>query len=49
MLFPQLRSSDGHKHQDNTRVSAYEIIHDSTYIILFFYTTQSSGDKKRPD
>ena len=34
-LFPELRSNEGNKHQNNTRVSAETVRHESTYIILF--------------
>ena len=34
-LYPELRSSEGNKHQNNTRVSAKTVRHKSTYIILF--------------
>ena len=34
-LFPELRSNEGYKHQNNTRVSAETVRHESTYIILF--------------
>ena len=34
-LFPELRSNEGNKHQNNARVSAYTVRHKSTYIILF--------------
>ena len=34
-LFPELRSNEGNKHQNNTRVSAETVHHESTYIILF--------------
>ena len=34
-LFPELRSNEGNTHQNNTRVSAETVRHESTYIILF--------------
>ena len=34
-LFPALRSNEGNKHQNNTRVSAETFRHESTYIVLF--------------
>ena len=34
-LFPELRSNEGNKYQNNTRVSAETVRHESTYIILF--------------
>ena len=35
VLFPDLRSNEGNKHQNKTRVSAYTVRHKSTHIILF--------------
>ena len=34
-LFPVLRSNAGNKYQNNTRVSAETVRHESTYIIVF--------------
>ena len=34
-LFPELRSNEGNKYQNNTRVSPETVRHESTYIILF--------------
>ena len=34
-LFPELRSNEGNKHQNNIRVSTETVCHESTYIILF--------------
>ena len=34
-LFPELRSKEGNKHKNNTRVGAETVRHESTYIILF--------------
>ena len=34
-LFPELRSNDGNKHHNNTRVSAEIVRHENKYIILF--------------
>ena len=34
-LFPELRSNEGNKYQNNTRVSTEAVRHESTYIILF--------------
>ena len=34
-LFPELCSSEGNKHQNNTRVVAQTVRHESTYIIAF--------------
>ena len=36
-LFPELRSKEGNKDQNNTRVSAKTIRHESTYIIYFLH------------
>ena len=36
-LFPVLRSNEGHKHTNNTRVSAETVRHESTYIIIFLH------------
>ena len=42
-LFPELRSNEGNKHQNNTRVSTETVRHESTYIILFL--TRHNDDK----
>ena len=34
-LFPELRSNEGNKHQNNAQVSTETVRHESTYIILF--------------
>ena len=34
-LFPELRSNEGNKYQNNTRVSAETVRHESAYSILF--------------
>ena len=34
-LFPELQSNEGNKHQNDTRVNAETVRHESTYIILF--------------
>ena len=34
-LFPELRSNEGNKYQNNTRVSTETVRHESTYITLF--------------
>ena len=34
-LFPELRSNEGNKYQNNTRVGTETVRHESTYIILF--------------
>ena len=46
-IFPELRSNEGNKHQNNARVSAETIRHQSTYIILFltWYTVSVNDDK----
>ena len=42
-LFPELLSNEGNEHQNNTRVSAEIVRHESTYIILFL--TRHNDDK----
>ena len=34
-LFPKMRSNDGNKYQNKTRVSTETVHHDSVYIIVF--------------
>ena len=34
-LFPELRSNEGNKHENDTRVSAETVRHESTYLIVF--------------
>ena len=34
-LFPELRSNEGNKYQNNTRVTAETVRHESAYIFLF--------------
>ena len=34
-LFPELHGNEGHKHQNNTRVSEYAVRQKSTYTLLF--------------
>ena len=49
-LFQELRSNEGNKHQNNTRVSAETVHHVSTYIILFPTThNESINDDKNDD
>ena len=49
-LFPELRSNEGNKHQNNTRVSAETVRHESTYIILFLTRhNKSINDDKNDD
>ena len=49
-LFPELRSNEGYKHQNNTRVSAETVRHESTYIILFLTRhDESTNDDKDDD
>ena len=47
-LFPELRSNGENKHQNNTRVSAQTIHHESTYILGLAYvllmTSKSFAD-----
>ena len=48
-LFPELRSNEGNKHENNTRVSASAVRHKSTYIILFLTRPNKSindGNRK---
>ena len=47
-LFPELRSKEGNKQQNNTRVSAEAVRHKSTYIILFLtrHNESINDDKK---
>ena len=46
-LFPELRSNEGNKYQNNTRVSAETFCHESTYIILFLtWHNKSINDDK---
>ena len=47
-LFPELRSNEGYKHQNNTRVSAYTVRHKSTYIILFLTRQNESKMTLKP-
>ena len=35
-LFPELRSNEGNKHQNNTRVSTEPVRHESAYTLLYF-------------
>ena len=42
-LFPELRSNEGNKHQNNTGVSAETVHQESIYIILFL--TWHNNDK----
>ena len=48
-LFPELRSNEGNKHQNNTRVSAETVRHESTYIILFLTRHNESINDGRND
>ena len=49
-LFPELRSNEGNKHQNNTRVSAKTVRHESTYIILFLiWHNEYIDDDKNDD
>ena len=45
-LFPELRSNDGNKHQNNTRVSAETVRHECKYIILFLITRHKESMKE---
>ena len=46
-LFPELRSNEGNKDQNNTWVSAETVRHESTYIELFLtrYNKSNNDDK----
>ena len=49
-LFPEMRSNEGNKHQNNTRVSAETVRHESTNIILFLARhNKSINDDKNDD
>ena len=49
-LFHELRSNEGNKHQNNTRVSTGTVRHESTYIILFLTRHKESiKDDKNDD
>ena len=49
-LFPELRSNEGNKHKNNTRVNAETVRHESTYIILFLARhNESINDDKNDD
>ena len=48
-LFLELRSNEGNKHQNNTRVSAETVRHESTYIILFLTRHNESINDDRND
>ena len=46
-LFPELRSNEGNEYQNDTRVSAETVRHESTYIILFLTRlNESTNDYK---
>ena len=49
-LFPKLRSNEGNKYQNNTRVSAEMVRYESTYIILFLtWQNESINDYKNDE
>ena len=48
-LFPELRSNSGNKYQNNTRVSAETVRHESTYIILFLSRHNESINDDKND
>ena len=49
-LFPELRSNEGNKYQNNTRVSTETARHESTYIILCLTRlNESINDDKNDD
>ena len=46
-LFPELRSNEGNKYQNNPRVSAETVCQESAYIILFLtWHNESINDDK---
>ena len=48
-LFPELRSNEGNKYQNNTRVSTETVRHESKYIILFLTRHNESINDKNDD
>ena len=48
-LFPELRSNEGNKYQNNTPVSAETVRHESTYIILFLTRHNESINNYKND
>ena len=49
-LFPELRSNEGNKYQNNPLVSAETVRHESTYIILFLTRhNESTNDYKNDE
>ena len=49
-LFPELRSREGNKHQNNTGVSTETVCYESTYIISFLtWHKKSINDDKNDD
>ena len=48
-LFPQLRSNEGNKHKNNTRVSAETAHRESTYIIVFYTRHNESINENKND
>ena len=48
-LFPELRSNEGNKHQNNTRVSALTVCHESTYILFLTRHNEPINDDKNED
>ena len=50
VYFPELRSNEGNKHQNNTRVSVAAVRHERTYIISFLTRhNESINDDKNDD
>ena len=49
LVFSKLRSIKGNKHQNNTRVSAETVRHESTYIILFLTRHNKSINDDKND
>ena len=48
-LFPELRSKEGNKYQNNTRASVETVRHESTYIILFLTRHNESMNDYKND
>ena len=48
-LFPELQSNSGNKHQNNTRVRAETVRHESTYILFLTRHSKSVNDDKNDD
>ena len=44
-LFPSLLRNSGNKHQNNPLVSAETVRHSSTYIILYIFVRETTGER----